>query len=327
MSKKRNTSIDILKFLAVILITNSHFDAEYVHLKQLATGGAIGDVLFFFCSGYTLFLGRLGSFDTWYKRRIRRIYPSVFALALLSSMIWWGHLDMFQILTVGGEWFVSCIMIYYVFLYFIRRYFINRINLCYVIVLLGVIAWYFLLFDETNYVWIYKNYYIKWLFYFIFMLMGAQLGMKESLMQESEERHPWRNLLVLVVETVVFYGIQIFSRKHVEYSALMIISLIPLVGVCYTLFQLSKSKVVLALYQNKYVGWVINAIGGLCLEVYLVQPYIRTTSLNHLFPLNLLILFAGILIMAYICRSLGRIFQQTFSNEDGYNWKEIFKII
>lgn len=327
MSKQRNTSIDILKFLAVILITNSHFDAEYVHFKELATGGAIGDVLFFFCSGYTLFLGRLGSFDTWYKRRIRRIYPSVFAIALLASTIWWEHLDMFHILTVGGGWFISCIMIYYFFLYFIRRYFIGRINWCYVLVSLGVIVWYFLLFDETNYIWIYKHFYIKWLFYFIFMLMGAQLGLLESQKQGQEASHSWRDLGILACSTVCFYGIQIYCRKHIEYSSMMIVSLIPLVGICYTLFQLAKSKVVLALHQKKYVGWVINAVGGLCLEVYLVQPYIRTTSLNHLFPLNLLILFLAILVMAYVCRSLGRLFQQTFNNEDGYNWKEIFKII
>ena len=44
----------------------------------LATGGAIGDVLFLFVSGYTLFLGNMDlKFDNWYKRRINRIYPTL----------------------------------------------------------------------------------------------------------------------------------------------------------------------------------------------------------------------------------------------------------
>ena len=47
--------------------------------EMFATGGTIGDALFMFCSGYTLFLGRIDRFDNWYKRRINRIYPSVFA--------------------------------------------------------------------------------------------------------------------------------------------------------------------------------------------------------------------------------------------------------
>ena len=55
-TRERNLSIDMLKFLAVFLITNSHMDKLYGEYSMLATGGAIGDVLFFFCSGYTLFL-------------------------------------------------------------------------------------------------------------------------------------------------------------------------------------------------------------------------------------------------------------------------------
>lgn len=46
--KQRDISIDILKFFAVLLITNSHMEPLYGEYSQLATGGAIGDVLFFF---------------------------------------------------------------------------------------------------------------------------------------------------------------------------------------------------------------------------------------------------------------------------------------
>jgi len=55
--KQRNFGIDILKVIAVLLIINSHADDMYPHMKVLATGGAIGDCLFLFCSGFTLFMG------------------------------------------------------------------------------------------------------------------------------------------------------------------------------------------------------------------------------------------------------------------------------
>ena len=55
--KEREFAIDIVKFLAVLLIINSTADVMYPHLKILATGGAIGDNLFLFCSGFTLFWG------------------------------------------------------------------------------------------------------------------------------------------------------------------------------------------------------------------------------------------------------------------------------
>lgn len=37
--KQRDVSIDILKFFAVLLITNSHMDALYAKFSMLATGG------------------------------------------------------------------------------------------------------------------------------------------------------------------------------------------------------------------------------------------------------------------------------------------------
>lgn len=41
--QKRDFSIDVLKFLAAILITNSHMDLLYGDYSYLATGGALGD--------------------------------------------------------------------------------------------------------------------------------------------------------------------------------------------------------------------------------------------------------------------------------------------
>lgn len=85
MVKERNIAIDVLKFIAAILITNSHMGILYGKYNELATGGAIGDVLFFFCSGFTLFLSRGVRFDNWYKRRINRIYPTIFAWAIFCQ--------------------------------------------------------------------------------------------------------------------------------------------------------------------------------------------------------------------------------------------------
>ena len=44
--KERNIGIDILKFIAALIITNSHMELLYGKYSALATGGAIGDVLF-----------------------------------------------------------------------------------------------------------------------------------------------------------------------------------------------------------------------------------------------------------------------------------------
>lgn len=321
----RNNSIDLLKFLAVVLITNSHFDEQYVYAKELATGGAIGDVLFFFCSGYTLFIGRLGRFDTWYKRRIRRIYPSVFALAIVTSFAYGQTYNMVDIWIQGGGWFISCIMIYYVFLYFIRRYALMRLEWVYAILSVAILIWYIWFFEPKNVIWMYKWNYFKWLFYFLFMLLGAQIGLKEKkegIVSVNGKITIWKVLL----STVFFYGIQIFCQKNPELGYLQIVSLLPLVGVCLYLYRMCQSSAAQKLMRSKWTAVPILTIGGLCLEIYLIQPIIRTTALNHLFPFNLFILFVAMVVTGYGVRCLAHWFQQTFSSEDGYEWKLIMKL-
>lgn len=100
--KKRDISIDILKFFAVFLIINSHMDALYVKYGILATGGAIGDALFLFCSGYTLFWDGRKRFDNWYKKRISRIYPSVFACLAVAMVLEYETFDKLTIVKIGG---------------------------------------------------------------------------------------------------------------------------------------------------------------------------------------------------------------------------------
>lgn len=170
--RQRNISIDILKCIAAILITNSHMGPLYGKYSILATGGAIGDVLFFFCSGFTLFLGRMGRFDNWYKRRIHRIYPTVFAWAIVGAFIFNYHNDMRYTVINGGGWFVTCIMIYYVILYFIQRYMLNKLKLAFAIAAGICIIWYIVIDRPIGYN-MYGYTYFKWCHYFLFMLMGA----------------------------------------------------------------------------------------------------------------------------------------------------------
>lgn len=332
-AKERNISIDIMKFLAVLLITNSHMDKLYGDYNVFATGGAIGDVLFFFCSGYTLFLGSLGRFDFWYKKRIRRIYPSVIALSIMGTFLWNFHRDVLYIITYGGEWFVSCIMIYYIILYFIRRYAINRLIVIFLITFIVTLIWYFFFYTDKYTISIYKWTYIKWCFYFFNMLLGAAVGLYESkhgyLINKPHSRYnkTWINITLMIICMSLFYGLQIMGKKNPAWAYWQIFTIIPLFGINWFFYLICCGTWVKKVFQHPKISWIIMAIGGLCLEIYLVQPYLFTTSMNNIFPLNLPIMFVIILPFAWLCRSLGKLFQQTFSSEDGYNWREILKIV
>lgn len=349
MNQERNVAIDVLKFFAVLLITNSHFDHQYVYFKELATGGAIGDALFFFCSGYTLFMGRLGRFDTWYKRRVRRIAPSVLVLVVIYGYMN-PQLGFPDLMANGANWFIPCILICYVPLYFIRKYAANRLNWVYLFTGILILLWYGIFFEPfrtwfltyckpfdwmlfctpMDKTWMYQWNYFKWLFFFCFMLMGARMGsltqFSDSFISLTGYKGFFKEMTKLMGCVVGFYSIPMLIEKMPELKFLLILSFFPLIGICYYFYRWSATEIMRNLYTKKYIGATISIIGGLCLEIYLVQPFIRTTEYNHIFPLNIPLLFFAIIIAAYICRCFARILQQTFTNEDGYNWRGVFKM-
>lgn len=340
---KRDTSIDMLKCIAAIVITNSHMDLLYGQYSALATGGAIGDALFFFCSGYTLFLGRNAGFFDWYKRRVNRIYPTVFAWALLSCVLFGVHDDICTILMNGGGWFVSCIMIYYVILWFVKTYAINHLGKVAALAVACIFLWYFTIGIDASNNNIYGECHFKWVHYFIFMLFGAAVGLgkvrggkgekvkrlegEEVKGFGGEKRVPsflW-TMVKLLVCVVAFYGLCWFKNRDGIYDFVQMGSLIPLIGVTYYFWQLCNTKLATRVYNDMVGGAFIKFIGGLCLEIYLVQGKLFSDALNFMFPLNIPVFFVIIVCVAYILRCFARIWSQTFKDGD-YEWKEVVRL-
>lgn len=319
IGKKRNVGIDILKCIAAIIITNSHMELLYGKYSALATGGAIGDVLFFFCSGFTLFMSRMTRFDNWYKRRINRIYPTVFAWAIVGAFVLNNHSDMRHTIIHGGGWFVTCIMIYYVVLYFIQKLMMKRLNVAFALCAVICLIWYFLMERPEDYN-MYGDTYFKWGHYFLFMLQGAMLGIST---RQWEYKFRW-DLLKLIGCVVAYYGIIIYTRQIASINDFEIVSLIPLLGITFYFYKVCNSDVLKKCYQHKIAGWCIKFIGGLCLEIYLIQSALFTDKMNSIFPLNIFIMFVIILIGAYLLRCAARIFAQTFKDQE-YDWRLLLK--
>ena len=318
--KRHDISIDILKFFAVLLITNSHMEILYGRYSMLATGGAIGDVLFFFCSGFTLFLGQERRLDNYYKRRINRIYPTVFMWALLASVFFGQQNDMTYIVLYGGGWFVSCIMIYYFVLYFIRKFAFKHLKPVFFFFALLALVWYMVMEKPTNYN-MYGATYFKWCHYFLFMLLGAILG-SHPLKRKIDLK--W-DTLKLIGCTFLFYGILILGRRWEPILDIQVFSLLPLLGITYYFYKVCKSDVLKRLYGTRFFGPIMKTISGLCLEVYLVQGVLFTDKFNSFFPFNLIVVFGIILLVAYVLRCFARWFSQTFKESD-YTWKEVFRL-
>lgn len=101
---------------------------------------------------------------------------------------------------------------------------------------------------------------------------------------------------------------------------------IPLLGTVFYFFKLCNSEFMKKAYHHCTVGWIIKLVGGLCLEIYLVQTALFTDKMNAVFPLNLIVMFAIIVFAAYILRCSARLFAQTFKDMD-YDWRAVFKAV
>lgn len=309
---KKDHAIDLLKFFATFLALNSDMYICYPRCEYLATGGTWGDSLFFFASGFTLFLGTFRSFPEYIKRRISRIYPSVIAMALCVNLVWDADQSFVSALTY--YWFINCIMIYYVILWVCRRL---EFDFAWVIPASIVVSCVILLlfYDFSQQGLMYGDVVFQYFVFYSTMALGTYMGQ-----HRSEYKCRWWHILLLGVSVGLWYMICYCFND----SAVQLLSLIPLLTFCYASYVCATS-VMAKVIKCPAVYVVVKYVGALCLETYLIKFYIVTDYFNSIFPYNLIIVVLLTLVGAYVLRCLSQLILQTFSTEP-YNLKQIFRI-
>lgn len=117
---------------------------------------------------------------------------------------------------------------------------------------------------------------------------------------------------------IAWYGISYISKG----GRLQLLSYIPLVGICVSLYQISKAPLIERLFERKIFGNLLFIIGNLCLESYLVQKYIFTDALNWMFPLNIPVIMIAVLLSAYCLHILSKIISQIFDSKP-FDWMSL----
>ncbi len=326
--KNKDYSIELLKFFAALLIINSHLGTCYGQYVSLATGGAIGNSLFMFCSGFTILLGRTDRFDNWYKRRIMRIFPSVFAIMLISSLFVGAHYNVWDQLVVGGGWFVECIMFFYIAFYIIKRFLLSYIKQIFLVVILVLFVWYFIATQNSPVEIINASGVpsFAWLVYFSTMLLGAIIGID----RDKFNFKPKRDLFFLFLSIGLYYGFLTCCNMWITLSRYQILSVVPLYSILYFFYRVCNAPRFLAL-TGKKVGIFFLFISSLCLETYLVQTYFHIFTYDNRFeavfpfPLNVIMTYLAIIGVAYVVKVVSILFTQTFDSHP-YDWIKVFKI-
>ena len=143
--------LSTLRILAVLLIVNSHLSLFY-NYEYLATGGAIGNAIFFLISGiglsYSLSKKKIRYFS-WLKKRYLRIYPKLITIVLFYISI--GFIivnnisEFFLKLIFPVEfWFLPVISYFYLVIYFIIKNFsIEKIKKIFIIIFIIYLICYF----------------------------------------------------------------------------------------------------------------------------------------------------------------------------------------
>lgn len=323
MKRERDIAIDIVKFLAVLLIINSHADCMYPKYQILATGGQLATACFCSVLGLPCSGGGQKSFDSYYKRRISRIYPSVIMSVLFVHLVKMS--PTFELKELAGGNFIIAIMVYYVLLYFVRKYALDKIGWVLVIVSIVSLTVYVLWFPYKYEVSSKGLYGIttqfRWIPYFGAMLIGAVLGVK----RKELKYHAWWDFVKLMACVAVFYSIQFAAKMYRPIAPWQIVTLLPLMGITVYFYKCCNCRWMNRIYQSKWGNAVIMIVGGLCLESYLIQGALFTDKMNSIWPLNLFIIVFVILFCSYVVRCLARWFVQTFRTED-YEWKKVFSL-
>lgn len=305
----KNKAIIVLKFMAALFITYSHMGILFPQYGGLVTGGAIGDGLFFFCSGFTLFLGRKDGFINWYKRRINRIYPTIIMWAFLSATILGWEWNITDLITTPKYWFIPCIMIYYMIFFLIRTYLFKYLNIVFGIACLIVIASSFWLLDFNKSV-MYAAVPFMRIYYFLFMMLGAMAAIKKY-----KEQSAFKAGSYVVLSLIVYYILMGIYKIEPYFCRFQVVSLLPLLTAIYWMYRFCGTPAVNRILEYRVGGKFIYFISALTLEIYMVQYAVFTDKLNGIFPFNILIIYIIIFIAAYLLKCASHLFSQIFGNE------------
>lgn len=243
----------------------------------LVTGGSIGDGLFFFCFGFTLFLGRTDNFPNWYKRRINRIYPTIIMWALFSSFFFGWNWSVEELITTPCYWFIPCIMVYYVIFYIIRTFFMNHLKWVFMFFSIVIVLGSIWLLDYTKSV-MYADISFMRMYYFLFMLLGAMTAIKKR-----KKRTSLRAGVSVLISVLFYYACMGSYKLNPMLCRYQLISLISLLSTIYWLFVFCDTVKIASVFDKPQVSKPIYFISTLTLEVYMVQYALFTDKFNVFF--------------------------------------------
>ncbi len=297
--------INYIRVIATILITNSHFSNIWP-IKAMAAGGLLGNILFFAVSGFCLYLIK-ENFIKWFVKRIARIYPALITVTLLTVFLGFYRLgslnDAVRLFIYPTNyifivWLMVCYIPFYLLAVLDKKY--NKtLEISFLVVIALWIITYIFFIDKSAYTIdnVEKPFII--FLYFTSMIMGALFRKHYSKFTKFKVL----NVVFLGLSLIVYFASKIAFSKWAIISSLQILNQVAILVALYFIFA------VLMGLENKLeklpikVNNIVKYVGGLTLQIYLVQFVIIRKFSSLVFPLNLAIVVLLIFIFASLVYS------------------------
>lgn len=299
--------LNIMRALAVILVINSHIDSLYP-IAALATGGIFGNSLFFFVSGYGLYLSKNKTepFFIWIKRRLQRIYDPIFVIFTLlvlagfySITSFTDFLYLFVIPT--RHWFLAAIILLYIPIYFVLKNKIGKKK--YILITIATLVLYtisYILFVDKT-IWHLENVFqFKVIFYFLTMLLGVYC----SQYRDEIKLNFRKDVVLLFASSVAFFGFLLFLKVTSLFELQFITHIFSVLWLYFAYKVMSGQKFVD--FMRPKFGGIIEFLSRSSLQIYLVHFYVIATPAvqGSSFPTNLILFTLGTVLLAGLAEKI-----------------------
>lgn len=283
---KKNNYIQIMKFIACLLITNSHCIYPETLFKIagvssiMQVGGGWGNTIFFAISGF-LCCGSSEKFVTWIKKRYIRFVPITFIMTIILYYMSASDMSLLQFLFLP-YWFCTALLIYYPVLYLIDQMPHGYIFAT-IVYVVGFILYYCLIYRDGMF-------FVEpagWDMFKVYSGFGTFLlgGIARKKIVWLKERQGGLFITGIGISFILwFLGYALLVFKGIGYEVQFIIPVsrwifaICVVGlaVCW------NEKYPVSLKKKG----IINIIANSTLEIYLVQIIVKNYMVMLNFPYN-----------------------------------------
>lgn len=313
--------ITLLKVIGVCLITWFHF--KWTVPQQYANffiGGAFGNSLFFYSSGYLLKVKRDMFCGEWFIRKYIRIMPAVWITCFASMMLGKSY-NITEFIYPTSFWFINSILCYFFVIYIIlnrqfrtiihineNKYILSRLRILFVFVLI-VYLLYIHLFVKPNSVVLDSG---GWqcMYFFLYLIWGMYDRYKGVRAYTNKI-----SFLLTPFSIGLFFAYKMLAPHYELLITLQSVFIPVILGFVIYSFRMLVAEIIIWKYSDN-TKFLLNKISALTLEIYVVQMFIIDSLMPLiLFPLNIFACLLCIFFVSYIVHIFAKLVGDLFNNK------------